>query len=933
MKTAAQALTSEQQLAISHFTGPALVLAGPGSGKTRVITERVNYLINRREVPPQKILVTTFTEKAATELKHRLFKGLGTDAEYIHVSTIHSLCKTILEDCFEYHPFGSRFTVLDAETQSLLVEANIGRLRLGGPRGWREIVIKAAGFNGNPEDTVCVLYNFLTDNLIDTGRLRAELDASDRLTHDMERLLDSYEIYNDILKEEKLIDFSHLQSLVYGLLYENKEVFAKLQDRFEFIMVDEYQDTSPLQDLIFRGLAGKNSNIFVVGDANQSIYSFRGADTHNFLSFPGHFKNTREYSLCTNFRSTELLVQAANKIMEGRIKKQLQAHRRKGNRIILIKGENRHDAAQGLVDYLKHLTGKRETAYGDIAFLCRKKRIMEPYIIALRESGIPFVATDEGRFTEREEIKAYLKLFNYVTQNQELEGKFREWSWWNTEMFKGGVSGLSARTIGILDEAARDFDIASLRSPAECKKHGITDHNDIKKLVRLNELRNDAPLQSSLEIFYGLFRLTGYLGRLFNEDSTQNREKLYNLACLTRIVDNYEKTIKRPSAQRFLKHIYYRSRNNSYKQYSLETENTVKVMTVHKAKGLEFPVVAVCSLIDGDFPGRFRENDEVCGVPIPPKFRLHNTCTPDEEDHYNEELRLFYVALTRAQDLLLITESDHKETQKAEPSAFKELIRDYITQEISNEVEVKEKYTLPNIVPHISYTSMNTYLDCPFRYRINYEYGFISPPSFIQKQGIIAHNVLQRINNDLKNKKKLTREMIAGYYELYEMPLPDVKKEREWFKQTIIENCWQYYRMALKEWKEIAAIEKPFTFIGEDIIVYGRVDLVVVDKSGQTLLVDFKARTKEGIESTMVHDQLNFYTYCLKDKSITAMLAYTLLDNEKIILSYDEKRSHEAISRLCAGLKNRDFHPDKNSQFCRSGKCGYKFICEDLPNG
>ncbi len=920
-------------MAITHFKGPALVLAGPGSGKTRVITERVKHLVKGHNVRPEKILVTTFTEKAATELKHRLFGLLGEVAEDIHISTIHALCKTMLEDRFEYHAFGSRFTVLDAESQALLVDANKSRLHLGGLRGWREIIIKAAGSKGNKEDTVCALYNFLTDNIINTGKLKEELTTSGALTHDMERLLESYEIYEGILKEEKLIDFSHLQSMVYKLLYENHEVCTAMQNRFDYILVDEYQDTSPLQDLIFRKLAQKHGNIFVVGDANQSIYAFRGANADNFISFPRHFKNTREYTLCKNFRSTENLVQAANKIMEGRIKQRLEAHRHRGNRIILIKGENRRDAAHRLVRYIQHIAQHPKPTYGDMVFLCRKKRLMDYYLYALREAAIPYVATDEGNFVKREEIKACLNLFNYVTQNQQLADKFRDWSWWNMNMFKGEVLGLSVRTIGILEGAARDFDLASLRSEADCKKSGITDQNDIKKLIHLNRLREEAPERSALEIFYGLFELSGYLGRLFKEKSAQSREKLYNLARLTGIVDNYERTFKRPSTERLLKHIHNRSESNSYTQYTLETENTVKVMTVHKAKGLEFPVVAVCSVIDGDFPNKYHENSEVCGVPIPEKFRLNNTRAINEKEHYNEELRLFYVALTRARDLLLLTESSHKNTQKAGPSPFKELIREYITEEINAEVEVDEKYSLPELVPHISYTSMSTYLDCPFRYQINYIYKFISPPSFIQTQGIIAHNILQRINIDLRNKKKLTREDVEAYYDLYEMPFPGGKKERQGFRQKIIENCLVYYSMALKEWKEILSIEEPFSLIDENISVDGKADLVVMDQSGRTLLIDFKARTKQGIESTMVQDQLNFYTYCLKNKNIKAMMAYTLLDNEKTVFPYDEQRSREAVSRLSMGLKNQDFRLNRRSPLCVSGACGYKFICKDLQNG
>ena len=924
-------LTKEQQEAVYHYKGPAIVIAGPGSGKTRVLTERVKFLIKEKQVLPERILVTTFTEKAATELKHRLYGTLEAEAKHIHVSTIHSLCSTILEDYFTYHEFGSQFRIMDSEAQQLFIEANKSPLGLGGKKGWLDIVHANTAYSKDPAESICRLYNFLTDNNVRAEILKDDLKEQNQLNGEMEKLLDSYLLYCSLLIKEKLMDFSHLQIVVYRLL-ENEQACRELQNRFDFILVDEYQDTSPVQDMIFHKLVARHRNLFIVGDENQSIYGFRGASVENFITFPERNKDTSQYFLSTNFRSTRQIVQASNNIFEGKIKKELQAHRDKGNKILLIRGRTRLDAAEKLAAFIRTLNNEKQVKYGNTALLCRTKTIMEPYIDALKKNKIPYMAADSGRFDHCEEIQGILNLFNYVTCNENLDSRFRDWKeWWNVDIFASPVTGFNPATLKILGNLSKETDISGFTESREFADLGIKSEQDILKLTELNKIRAaDKKNMTNLEVLYAIFRATGYLAVLLAKEDNENEEKLHNLARLTRIIDSFDNTIKRPGNERLLKHIYYKSQHNQFHPYTRETDDSVKVITVHKAKGLEFPIVVICSFIEGDFPLRFREDLTVCGIPVAGKFRLNDKQILNEELHYNEELRLFYVALTRAQDLLIITESEKITTKTAVVSRFKTLIEAYLDEEGEQDIRVEKEYTPPVHHPVLSYSSLKNYLECPFHYRLQYIYDFAYPQSLMQQQGIIVHNVLQRINEHLRKQIPLAKEEIARYVDDYWLALGLPGKKVQELKKIILDNCWVYYTQTGRSWQKILSLEKPFSHIDENIQIRGKTDLIAVDTQGRKTLIDFKSRTKEGIKLTGVEEQLNFYNFCLKDEGLERIAAYTFFDHEMTDFPIDREKIAGLLEKASMGIREGNFKPQPGPAQCRKDSCAFGFICKEL---
>lgn len=927
-------LSEEQRGAVEHFKGPALVVAGPGSGKTLVITERVRYLISEKGIDPASILVTTFTNKAASELKVRLSRTLGKKAEIIHISTIHSMCKTLLEDYFTAHNLGAQFDVLDEETLNLFIRVNRDKL---GVWKWKGGWIK----KGMDESSVRGLYDFLTRNDVCIDDLKADLKSRGELDQENRALLDSYGKYLGLLDHEKKIDFANLQLKLYKLICQVPEILRQIQDRFQFIMVDEYQDTSPLQDKIFRMMAAPRNNIFVVGDENQSIYGFRGASIENFRCFKERFDRVKTYFLSTNFRSTENIVRLSNKLLKDRIRKELESRRRRGEKTVLIKGETADSVAAKTISIIKGMKSKGIiTKYGDVALLTRTRAASEEYIKYLEAENIPYITFGDGIFLSRPEIRAMVYLLSYVFQKLNLGEKFKEWTgWWDADLFKEEVLGFSDATKRAIDNMDQNIDIHDFKTGDELKKIGIRDKEDALKIVNLNRLRDDvegtaggkAKDCSFLEIFYDILRLTGYMKRLLDKKGKDSEEKLYNLGKLSKLIRTYEAMYKRVKAENLLWFIYISARDKALDQYKIEDENTVKVMTIHKAKGLEFPVVFICSLLEGRFPLKFKDERARYLVPIDYKFYMDkDQKRHDEEAFYNEELRLFYVGITRAQDNLIFTTSDKIRVRGARPSRFLEGMGDYISSSAEMNLPIEKVYKIVEEVPNLTYSSINTYVDCPFRYMLIYKYGFVTPPIFMQNIGTFVHNVLQRIHKEIKNGNPLTPKTIGQFVDSYWIPVYSAEKKDENIKLKYLGYFKDYYEKAGNYYGEILEIEKPFSYIGDNMIIRGKVDLIARDKDGKVNLIDFKARKKAGIEKTNVDKQLKIYRHCLRDKNIDKLVAYTFMDNQTTPFDFDEKEIDDFLNKMSGDMKSKNFSQNKGIPFCR--ECNFNFLCGgDVP--
>lgn len=929
-KIKSNSLTKRQRDAVQHFKGPALVIAGPGAGKTFVITERVKKLILSYGVDAKKILVTTFTEKAADELKVKLAQTLGSDAEQIHISTVHSFCKSMLEKYFLHHEYGANINVLDEDEKRLFIELNKAKLgisywKYGKPHNLKK--------RWNYISDIMSFYSAMTRNRIKTDDLIKELKKQDNLSEEDEKIIKSYDTYLNLLYKERKMDFSLLQTKFLELIENNKNVLEDIKSEFEFLLVDEYQDTSPMQDKIFRYLTGKKNNIFVVGDENQSIYGFRGASIRNFKNFVSVYPNAKEYFLKVNFRSSETIVNFSNNVFEKEMSKILEAKRRKGEQIRLIYGKDSEETAKKTVNLIKKLKENEIISkYGDVALLFRSVKGHSPeYIKYLSKEGIPFVTFGDEKFLDREEIRNVIYLMSYVTQELYLEGKFRKWSdWWRKDVFLSDFFDFSDKTKEVIKKA--DFNLFDLRYEEDFKNKGFSDREDIKKLMNLNRLKYDVQREkesfgdlqkgknSLLKIFYKILNYSGYFTKLMEKGDEDSKEKLHNLGKFSEIISKYLEVSKKENMKGFLWYMY--NHGGSINQYKIENENTVKILTVHRAKGLEFPVVFLCCLNEGRFPLSYKDRSM---IKIPTKFLDKEEGEEEKEEFYQEERRLFYVGVTRAQDNLIFTASDKHRVKRFKKSRFLEIVEDEITYDSEFKLPNEKEYQVEKRIPALNYSAINAFIDCPLRYTLTYDFGFVTPPSFMQNLGTFIHNTLQRIHENMKEGKEISPSEMREIVDFYWMDLPISKKKNDSMKKNLVKEFVSYYIKAKDVYKDILAIEESFSHIDDNMIIRGKIDLIVKDKDGDISLIDFKARKKEGIEKTNVDKQLQIYAYCLdKEYDIDKLYAYTFQDNKMTKFPVNKQRTKKFLKDISKKIAKEDFHKQKN-EFCKD--CQFNFYC------
>ncbi|MEN6554083.1 MAG: ATP-dependent DNA helicase [Methanobacterium sp.] len=910
-------LTSAQKEAIEHVEGPLLIVAGPGAGKTRVLVERVIYLIKERTVDPKSILVTTFTVKAAEELKNRLTKE-GLETESMQISTIHSFCSDLLKEYSDYHELGATFDVLDEEMQLMYLRANFYHLRLNEVIRMGEI------------SSLTSFFNKCTENCIDPDVLIEEINETFPDKENYAKICVSYREYLNNLKKDHKIDFPGLQKIVFRILTENQDLLNNVRDRFDFILVDEYQDTNPIQDKFFELIAKPKCNICVVGDEDQSIYAFRGATVCNFVKFPEKFKNTKIVKLDRNFRSTSNITTVSDKFMKDyrSFPKEIKTCRDSGNQIVLLKSTDVKDEARNVVKFIKDLKENGLIPhYGYVALLFRSVKYHAHNIInELKINDIPYSVTGDGAFLKRDEIRTMLYLLSYLDPPNFNSHLKREWgSWWNITLFGTEMLNLSEETINSLDNL-KDVDISSFITNKDFSKVGITNTDDILKLKNLNLIKKGLKIKKKtvLTLFYDILKISGYLKRLLDDETKENRNKLLNLAKLSTIISKYEYINKKPSVKDFLWYVYLLPQSMQYDEEILEDLDSVKIMTVHQAKGLEFPVVIIGSVIKNRFPKNQRSQKDI--VPIPENLLMSNIISSEKE-----ERRLFYVAMTRAQDDLVISTADKINVKRVGYSPYVSEIL-----EIENCVDscqyIKEKCLQRDIEKNepvnLSYSSINAYNLCPFMYKMVYEYGFSYPASYMQNYGAVIHNCLHKLHLAIKKKEFINEEKIENIVERCWTRMHESEVNDQNLKKLVQVHLSNYYENMKDYIKEVVSTEEPFSINVGDMVIKGRTDLIIQNKDDELELIDFKAREQAGIEKTTIRLQLKMYEYALKEKyKLDKLCAYTFKDNEKTYFHNKKEEMNEFEGKLhdvCDNITKENFYPNK-SKFC--SLCIFKFCC------
>src|SRR5450759_4327612 len=622
------ALNPQQKEAVAAPPGPILVLAGPGSGKTRVLTHRIAYLIGTLGVQPYNILAVTFTNKAAREMQTRVENLLEGKTQGIWLGTFHAICARILRREADYLPVSSNFVIFDSDDQEVLVKRAIKELNLN------EKLYKPAS-----------IHSAISKAKNDLFR-SAEFQTN---TYRDEVIKRVYEKYQALLVSNNAVDFDDLLLYAAKLLDEDPMVRQKYARRFEQVLVDEFQDTNQAQYILLRHLASYHNNIFVVGDEDQSIYRWRGADYRNVLRFEQDYPQTLKILLEQNYRSTQTVLDAARAVIDhnpNRTPKHLFSDRGTGDKIVLYEAIDDHAEAAYVVDTIAQAIGSRQRQGGDFAIMYRtnaQSRLLEE---AFLHSGLPYRLVGAQRFYGRREVKdaiAYLRLIHNT----------------DDEVSLGRVINLPPRGIGdktllTLQLRSRQVNLSPGKILLDLAKGSDSPHwetfsgrgaivlNDFSQMLQTWVTKKDELTLPML--FDQLMEDIGY-HQYIDDQSEEGQDRWANVLELRRIAFEYEER----GLVEFLENVALISDQDTVP----ETTSAPTLLTLHAAKGLEFPRVFIIGMDEGLLP--------------------HSRARDDPEE-MAEERRLFYVGITRAKDQVYLVRAERRATfgsyEEAIPSSF-----------------------------------------------------------------------------------------------------------------------------------------------------------------------------------------------------------------------------------------------------------------------
>ena len=606
-------LNPQQQKAVKATDGPLLIMAGAGSGKTRVLTHRIAYLMAEKEAAPWNILAITFTNKAAREMKDRIHNLLGPAAENIWVSTFHSMCVRILRRDIDRVGINRNFSILDM-TDQLSVIKNVLKDKNIDPKKFEPRSILSSISSAKNE-------------------LITPEDFAKKAKGPYEQVVsDVYEQYQKRLRKNQALDFDDLIMTTIQLFQRVPEVLEFYQRKFQYIHVDEYQDTNHAQYLLVKLLAARFKNLCVVGDSDQSIYRWRGADIANILSFEKDYKNANVILLEQNYRSTKRILQAANEVIEknmNRKPKNLWTENQEGNKLMYYRADSEFGEAQFVAGKIKELVENDGRSYSDFAILYRtnaQSRVMEEVLL---KSNINYTIVGGTKFYDRKEIKdilAYLRLIANPDDDISL-----------TRVVNVPKRGVGATSIDKIGNYAISNELSMIQGLGEVEQIGLS-KKVTNSLVEFRDLiRNWGDMQDFLsvtELVEEVLDKTGYRDVLKNEKTLEAQSRLENIDEFLSVTKNFEDNNDDKSLVAFLTDLALVADIDKFDEDEADQNEAVVLMTLHSAKGLEFPVAFLMGLEEGIFP--------------------HNRSL-DEEAEMEEERRLAYVGITRAEEQLFLT--------------------------------------------------------------------------------------------------------------------------------------------------------------------------------------------------------------------------------------------------------------------------------------
>ncbi len=625
MQEKLQELNPMQREAVENTEGPCLVIAGAGSGKTKVLTYKIAYVLQEKNIKPWDVLAITFTNKAANEMKERAQALIGDNINDMWLGTFHSICVRILRKFIDRLGFDTSFAIFDTSDQKTLVKNCL-----------KELNIDTKMFT---EKSVLNEISNAKNEMLEPEQYTAKYNGDYR----KEIIAKVYSLYQKRLKDNNAIDFDDIINFTIKIFMENPDVLEYYSEKFKYVLVDEYQDTNKAQFTLVTLLASKYGNITAVGDNDQGIYSFRGADISNILNFEKDFPGTKIIKLEQNYRCTGNILKAANEVIkhnENKYDKKLWTENEEGSLPQVFCGEDEYGEANFLVEQINHLRREEYYKYSDYAVLYRMNSQSRAIEDILRREDIPYKIVGGVKFYERKEIKdiiAYLRLISNQSDNLSLERIINE-----------PKRGVGKTSIDNVREMAIQNETSMYEIIKQADKFLPRIYNNTREFIdTIEELKS---LELTIpELIKQTLQKTGYTKSLKDENTIEAETRIQNLDEFLTVAEEFEKEAADKSLNEFLNSISLSSDTDALE----ESDDMITLMTLHSAKGLEYPVIFLVGMEEGIFPGN------------------QSIADPGELE---EERRLFYVGITRAKRNLFMTFAKRRtifgSTSYNQPSRF-----------------------------------------------------------------------------------------------------------------------------------------------------------------------------------------------------------------------------------------------------------------------
>ena len=951
-------LNSAQREAVTHGEGPLLIIAGAGTGKTKVITHRIAYLIAAKQAKPEEILAVTFTEKAANEMEERVDILIPYSYSFVEISTFNSFGERVLRNYGIELGYPPDFKLLDEVEQAIFFREHLFHFSLdyyrplSSPTKYIQDIL-AAIKRLKQEDISPEEYTAYVSSLVD--KAADDVEKEKALKHlEMSKV---YQEYQELLKREGKIDFEDQVWLVLDLWRKRPSILREFQDKYKYILVDEFQDTNYIQFELLKRLAAKHKNLTVCGDDDQSIFRFRGASLANILNFEEVYLETKKIVLSKNYRSTQDILDSAYQLIQQNNPYRLE-HKYEVNKVlessVESEGKSIHllqfDTLSHEADRVAEIIQEKVKAgcrYGDIAILVRRNADADPFLRALNIKEIPFRFSGSRGLYSQEEVKILISFIRALTDFEESKSLFN--------LALSEIYQTDPYDLTIISNYAhkKNFPLHKVfkeiyegKCPVEISaatEKGIKRiFDDLLFFVQLGSSQNAG------RVLYSFLERTGYLKSLVENPSLQKEMKIKNIRIFFDKVKNFSELSADDSIHSFAQHLDLLQEvgdNPATAEAELE-EEAVHVITVHKAKGLEFFTVFIVSLIADRFPGRLRREK----IPVPDEILKESL--PDGENYLQEERRLFYVGMTRTKKYLYLTwarDYGLKRLKKVSPFVLEALDLRQMPKEMarSSALEEIKRYAAPVSSPPfipavrekeiltLSYFQVEDYLTCPLKYKYRHVVRIPVLPHHALVFGRVLHNTLHFYLKKKMAGIRMSEDDLLKEYEKRWINEGFLSREHEEMRRKAGERALRlFYRR--EEHSEFlpSYLEKSFKWHAEGVKFVGRWDRVDIRQDG-AVIIDYKAtevkNEKEADQRTKSSLQMDLYALSF-EKAHSVPLAETQLHFlESDIIGHAQKSGEDlekAMKKIREAengirLQNYEARPDWHN--CRV--CDFRTIC------